>query len=152
MNLIFKYSHEIIPFEEFLAFLREVEGDFVPPLLSRIDVESYYAKLVNYSTFTTCYCSNELVGLSASYDNNYDSKSAFVTFIAVKSNYRGNNIAGQLLKRIEAHARAVGMTKIGIDTNNPVAKQCYIKNGFVLQEQHLLKEFNLTRFYLEKIL
>lgn len=148
--MVFDYKIGNISFDVFSTFLNEVEQDFVPPLLSRIDTNAYFEKLSKYATLIGCYYKNELVGLSASYDNNLESKLAFVTFIAVKSAFRGNNIASNILSMLEKHAKDSGMTIVGIDTNNEVAKLCYLKNGYTLKEQHRLTEYNLTRYYLEK--
>lgn len=50
-----------------------------------------------------------------------------VTFIAVNSRYRGNGIASHLLDIACDHAKKRGMDYMGIETNNIVAKECYIK-------------------------
>jgi len=150
MSMTLNYRIGTVSFADFQSFLSEVDKEFVPPILSRIDINAYYEKLSKYATLIECYDKEKLVGISASYDNNYETKHAFVTFIAVLKKYRGNNIAGSLLAKLEEHAKASGMKIVGIDTNNEVAKACYIKNGYKLKEQHLIKECNLIRYYLEK--
>ena len=148
----FDYQIKSISFNEFVSFLRQVEQDFVPPLLDRIDVEIYYKKVSTYATLIACYLGDELIGLSISYDNNMESKKGFVTFIAVNSRYRGNGIASHLLDIACDHAKKQGMDYMGIETNNIVAKECYIKNNFKLIEHHRLENLTLERYYLERTL
>lgn len=79
-----------------------------------------------------------------------DKPEEFVTFIAVKERYRGNGIAGNLLDKACEFAKRNGMSLMGIDTNNIIARDCYIKNGFKLIESHKIENSLLERFYLEK--
>ena len=146
----FRYCEEKISFEDFFIFLQAVEEDFVPSLLDRIDINAYYNKINEYATMVECYCQEELVGLIISYDNDVDSRRGYVTFCAVKGDYRGNNIAGKLLERACTHAKAQGMRVMGLHTYNEIAKRCYMKNGFTIKESIFIKEYNLTKYYLER--
>ena len=146
----FRYCEEKISFEDFFIFLQAVEEDFVPPLLDRIDINAYYNKINEYATMVECYCQEELVGLIISYDNDVDSCRGYTTFCAVKGGYRGNNIAGKLLERACTHAKTQGMRVIGLHTYNEIAKRCYMKNGFTIKESIFIKEYNLTKYYLER--
>lgn len=148
--MIYNYRIEKISYNVFLSFLKDVENDFVPPLLERIDAETYYNKTNTYAAFIECYDDNELAGLLISYVNNKETRKGFVTFIAVKECYRGNGIAGNLLDKACELAKRNGMTVLGIDTNNIIARDCYIKNGFKLIESHRLENSLLERFYLER--
>ena len=146
----FNYRIEKLSYKAFLSFIKDVEQDFVPPLLDRIDVETYYNKVNTYAAFIECYHDNDLVGLLISYVNNKETRKGFVTFIAVKNCYRGNGIAGNLLDKACEFAKYNGMSVLGIDTNNIIARDCYIKNGFKLIESHRQENSLLERFYLER--
>lgn len=150
--MIFNYRIEKLPYKAFLSFIKDVEKDFIPPLLERIDVETYYQKVNTHAAFIECYDDNELAGLLISYVNNMETRKGFVTFVAVKERYRGNGIAGNLLDKACELAKRNGMSVLGIDTNNIIARDCYIKNGFNLIESHRLENSLLERFYLERIL
>ena len=148
----FDYRIEKLPYKDFLSFLQEVDNDFVPPLLDRIDVESYFNKVNKFATFIECFHDNNLAGLLIFYGNNRETRKGFVTFIAVKNFYRGQGIAGNLLGMACEVAKRNGMAVLGIDTNNIIARNCYIKNGFNLIESHRLENTLLERFYLERTL
>ena len=148
--MTYNYRIEKLSYNTFLSFIKDVEKDFVPPLLERIDVETYYNKTNKYAAFIECYDDNELAGLLISYVNNKETRKGFVTFIAVKECYRGNGIAGNLLDKACELAKRNGMTVLGIDTNHIIARDCYIKNGFKLIESHKLENSLLERYYLER--
>ena len=95
---------------------------------------------------------NELIGLCIFYDNNHEAKKAYINFIAIHKNFRGKNIAGNILERVCSHAKEQGMKTIGINTNNIIAKKCYIKNGFILKDSFFEEKYNVVRYYLEKVL
>lgn len=152
MNMVFKYSIQPIDYQEFYSFLKDVEQDFVPPLLERINAEDFHTKLTSFGKFVQCRFEDSLVGLITFYANNKETKIGFVPFIAVKKEFRGNNIAGQLLSIAADESKNAGMSVFAIDTNNEIAKQCYRKNGFVVTKTHPVEEYNLTRYYLEKTL
>lgn len=138
-----------ISFEEFKSFVSLVEKDFVPPLLSRIEINSYYDKLSKYATIIVCRKEAEIVGMCAMYDNNRQTKKGYITFIAVKNGYRGIGLAGLLINAAKSHAAASGMDILGIETNNVIARDCYLKNGFRLIESHLVDISSIERYYLE---
>ena len=97
-----------------------------------------------------CYSGEQLVGLTAMYCNNHESRTAYITFIAVLNNYRGNKIATKLLNLAALVSQEQGMHKIHIDTNNEIACKCYTRNGFEIISTQKLSEYNLTRYFLEK--
>lgn len=42
------------------------------------------------------------------------------------------------------------MRVMGLHTYNEIAKRCYMKNGFTIKESIFIKEYNLTKYYLER--
>lgn len=146
------YHIEKVLFEEFSSFITETEKDFIPPLLNRIEVNSYYEKLIKNAEFIVCRDNERIIGLICFYCNNKDTREAFITYIAVRKEYRGNNIASNLLNKATDFSREQGMNRITIETNNTIAYKCYIKNGFSLVSTEYLPEYNLNRYILEKSL
>lgn len=134
----------------FHDFLVKVEGDFVPPLLSRINETHYYNKIIDYATTILCIDGNQvIVGMVAMYANDITNKIAYITLIAVTQECRGQHVASTLLQMAEKLASTKGMTKILIDTNNVIARKCYEKNGYsVIKTEEL--ENGLTRFFMSK--
>ncbi len=137
-------------YESFSIFISKVEGDFIPPLLSRIDLLEYYEKLRHAAKFIVCKRQDEIAGLIFFYDNNKTTQKGFVTFLAVDKAHRGHGIATQLLTQAENEAAKSGMRSIGIDTNNSKARDLYLRCGFSIGVTSPLPDSNLTRYYLEK--
>ncbi|MBQ8593374.1 MAG: GNAT family N-acetyltransferase, partial [Bacteroidaceae bacterium] len=119
-------------------------------LCSRIDVSDYYYKLYENAEIIICLHDGKLVGLIAFYCNDIKTRTAYVTFIAVLSAYRGHKIASLLLEKASKVSSENEMYKIKIDTNNEVAYRCYLRNDFKLIETTFLPEYNLNRYFLEK--
>ena len=117
--------------DAFCRFITKISDDFVPPLLPRIDIDDYYAKLKSFATVVVCMDEDSIVGLAATYCNNRDTKMAYTPLVGVDKNYRGRHIATELMEKTIACAKHSGMKKIGIHTNNPHARDLYIKCGFV---------------------
>lgn len=139
-----------LTFSEFKTFVCNTEKDFVPPLCSRININEYFEKLQDNAKFIACRHDNKLVGLIAFYCNDIECKNSYVTFVAVLSEYRGNKIASGLLRKACEISICNGMNKMKIDTNNDIAYQCYLKNGFKLLKTTYLPEYKLNRYFLEK--
>ena len=85
----------------------------------------------------------------ALYCNDQINKKSYIPLIAVKREFRGKNIATNMLKIALKIAKDSGMQYIGIHTNNKIAYQCYLKSGFDLIDVHLI-ENGIKRYYLEK--
>ena len=149
IDLDFFYGMNI-SYSEFRAFLLETDKDFVPSLCSRINVLEYYAKLREKAQIIMCLHNRKLVGLIAFYCNDLENKTAYVTFIAVVSEYRGKKIASLLLEKASNLSLQKGMQKIKIETNNDIAYKCYLKNGFKLIDTTYLSKYDLNRYLLEK--
>lgn len=145
-----KISNQHLTFDQFHSFIKEVEQDFVPPLLDRVNIAEFYNKVNSLAVLYGCYCKDELIGLCIFYANDFETQKAYMTFLAVDRKYRGNNIAGELLKDACIYAKEQGMESIGLHTYNIIAKECYIKNGFSLREVHFDVNYKTDRFYLEK--
>lgn len=148
----FNYCDIKLPYSIFSSFIEEVDQDFIPPLLNRINIIDFYNKVNSLANLVGCYYNKELIGLCVFYANNHDTQKAYITFLAVKKNFRGKNIAGEILKVACANAKKLGMNNVGIHTNNIIAKECYIKNGFILKDSFFEEKYNVIRYYLEKSL
>lgn len=152
VNMIFDYCRPKLSLDNFFTFVQKVEQDFVPPFLERLDIVSFYNKINKLANIVGCYHKNELIGLCIFYANNLNTKKAYINFIAIDRNFRGRNIAGEILKIVFTSAKEAGMNTVGIHTNNIIAKECYIKNGFILKDSFFEEKYNVIRYYLEKTL
>lgn len=150
MSFEYITEKDLINPRSFHDFLVKVEGDFVPPLLSRISEPQYFNKIINYATTILCIDDGQtIVGMVAMYANDFATKNAYITLIAVTQECRGQHIASTLLQMAENQAFNQGMTKVLIDTNNVIAKKCYEKNGYSVTKTEELEK-GLTRFYMSK--
>ena len=71
----------------------------------RINIVDFYNKVNSLANLVGCYYNKELIGLCVFYANNHDTQKAYITFLAVKKNFRGKNIAGEILKVACANAK-----------------------------------------------
>lgn len=138
-----------VNFLNFRSFIENISDDFVPPLIPRIDIESYYDKLKTLSDTLFCLDGDDVVGISATYCNNYITRKAYTTLVGVDKRYRGMHIATEMMNRTILLARNKGMMSIGIHTNNIIAKDLYLKVGFMLVGEKLIDN-ELVRYYLER--
>ncbi len=139
-----------ISFDEFSWFVNQVNADFTPPLLDRIplSLQAYFSKLNEKAEVVVCKCDNKVVGALYFYCNNYDTHIAYITLVAVINEHRNKGIASALLTQALEICADKKMHKIGIHTNNELAKNCYLKNGFSIIEETTSN--NSIRYYLEK--
>lgn len=152
MNEINCRIEAFIDYDEFLTFVKSVENDFVPPLLNRIDPVDYYIKISSHGIVVKCFKGQEVAGILIMYANNLITKKAFITFIATKKTYRGLHIATSLLEESFKKAKEEGMETIDIETNNPIAKACYLKAGFKVISNIPINDSGLYRTCLTKTL
>lgn len=148
----YNYCNIKLSYTEFYYFIKKNDQDFIPPLLNRINIEEFYNKTDSLANTVGCYYNNQLIGLCIFYANNYESNKAYITYLAIDKNFRGRNIAGEILKIVFTNAKEAGMNTVGIHTNNIIAKECYVKNGFILKDSFFEEKYNVVRYYLEKVL
>lgn len=135
--------------DTFCRFVTKISDDFAPPLLPRIDIDDYYAKLKSLATIVLCMDEEYIVGLAATYCNNRETKMAYTPLVGVDKDYRGRHIATELMEITKVCAKQSGMKKIGIHTNNPHARDLYIKCGFMQKIGGYLSDIQVERYYLE---
>ena len=99
MNTITYKWERFGDYSEFYDFIKEVEQDFVPPLLSRINPYEYYRKISTFADVIKCFVDGELACVAVMYANNFITRKGFVTFIATRLKFRGMHIASCVLKK-----------------------------------------------------
>ncbi len=140
-----------VPYNEFYAFFREVEGDFTPPLMNRVDPRTCYEKWRRLAEVVVCRRENEVVGLCCFYVNDFDQKKAYISFIAVLREHRGRGIASSMLRQAARIARRKGMERLGIHTNSEAARELYMtRHDFLLCKATPTPDEGYVRYYMEK--
>lgn len=139
-----------IEISDLSEFIYEVDGDFVPALSGRVNIDEWTKKLINFAEIVAA--RNEkgkIVGLLAYYANDKETHKGYIPYLAVSSTCRNQGIAIQMLQLCFGQSDKAGMKVIGVHTNNPKAKRLYEKTGFTEKESHYLEEYKLVRYYLE---
>ena len=150
MNTIYNYNDNDIPtFVEFCEFITEVNQDFVPPLLDRLDIEQFYSKIKLLANIITCRVNNKLVGLCVFYCNDTNTFQSYLTLIAISAQHRGKGIASQLCLRMEKSAATCGMTHLSMHTNNPIALHMYQHLGYSIINKSVIAK-GITRYHLTR--
>ena len=120
-----------------LDFLKELDGDFHPPLSEKTDLESFADKMLDNAVFFyELSDSGSIKGLIAMYANDYEKQYAYIPLLAVSPRYRKLGIANRLLSATLQYIASLKgkINTIGIHANNPVAISLYQKIGFKCKE------------------
>jgi ribosomal protein S18 acetylase RimI-like enzyme len=120
--------------------------------LARINPNEYFDRISKFGTVIKCFEGNRISGAVIMYANNFETKVAYITLIATIPQFRGHGVASLLLDSCTEIARSKGMKKIGIHTNNVVARNLYIKKGFAVNVTTVVEGSSLFRYYLEKVI
>ncbi len=105
-----------------------------------------------FSKYAEFYClkqENEPIGFIAFYDNNQETKVAFLSMIIVSKEYQGQGVGKYLLNKMIEVCRIKGMNSITleVDKTNENAIVFYEKHGF----SKISKESNSSFFYSMRI-
>lgn len=155
INNIYLLGKQIVGVKQFESFLSDVNNDFVPPLLERINFNEYFYKLRDNAVFSVCFNidnARQLVGLVAGYCNDHINNKAYITFVAVKNEYRGNGIAGKLINIFVEYCKKEGISEVEIETNNVKVLKLYIKLGFKIESEKVIPNMQLVRYKLKMLL
>lgn len=95
----------------------DLDGEFVPPLSTRIDLEQYSKKMDEYATVLAALSANgDLKGAIAFYCNDIQTKVAYITYLGVARFARGQGLGSALLDACIAKCAEVGMLRIDVKT------------------------------------
>ena len=90
-------------------------------VLAVLNINNYYEildKLTNYSDFIVAYKDTEnILGYIAIYANDYNSKIAYITLIAVNRKYQGQGIGKKLIKKAEDISSSRDFEKIRLEVH-----------------------------------
>lgn len=116
---------------QFLAVLEDFENVF-QRLSSRVSLIDYAKKTVKYGNVFVVYNGEKPAALIAFYNNDLQSKNAFVTLVGVKSEYRRRHLGTQLLALCENDAKNAGMKTISLEVRKEKdgAIAFYSDNGY----------------------
>jgi ribosomal protein S18 acetylase RimI-like enzyme len=142
---------------ELADFLRAGDRDFANALSERVEIGAYARKIFCHAVRFEAWKESTLVGLVAAYCNDKELRTAYITTVSVRSEWRKRGVASQLLDCCIRYARESGMKEIRLEvaTESVGAAKLYRKVGFtdVCSAQSLTTSqmfLNLEQFHDEQ--
>ncbi len=137
MNGALEYKIRKASGAEIAAHLVACDGDFLPSLSSRVDIDGYARKLVDKAQCFDAWANGKLIGLMAVYCNAPDRGVAFITSVSVLPGWQGRGIASRLMEECITYVKGLGFSRLELEVgrSNDVAIALYKKNGFVALSQ-----------------
>ena len=119
---------------------------FLNPVSKRENYAELLQKIVSYADFYVA-SSEQVMGYAAVYANDYHTKVAYLTLIAVNPEFQRKNIGALLLEQCEKTALKKGFERmrLQVKNNNNSAIQFYMKRGY--QKASIADQ---NSFYMEK--
>lgn len=113
-------------------FIEGINEDVFPPLDERVILSEYAHKLAQSADCIIVRENNRIEGLSAVYCNDYETKSSYLSLIAVSRALRNKGVAVKLLDETIQHSKLKGMERLVLETHkqNESALKLYLKYGF----------------------
>ena len=130
--------------------VERLEGMLVPSLTERdINLSQYAAKLSTYGKVWCHYDMGKPVSIIAGYFNDMESKTVYLSMLAVDKEYQGKKLASSLLSEFEDYAIQNGMdyVKLEVRKHNIAAQNLYKKFGY-----EVVGDSSETSLYMKKAL
>jgi len=126
------YTHNKSSKKDADFHLQRCSNSFIPPLHTRVNIESYSEKLITQSVTFEAWLNNDLIGLLAGYLNDYETKVGYISNVSVVPARQGEGIASQLVKQCINHAKSLSFNELRLSVNNQniSAYNFYVKHGF----------------------
>jgi ribosomal protein S18 acetylase RimI-like enzyme/SAM-dependent methyltransferase len=112
--------------------LRSCDAGFVPPLSTRIEIDSYAKKIATHATRFEAWSNGTLVGLVAAYFGDAELSAAHITNVSVWGPWADQGIATRLLQHCVDHGKRSGtrVLTLEVSAGNAAARRLYAKAGF----------------------
>lgn len=132
--------------DRILSFLKKEELHFIPPLGSKVNIESYSKKLSSIASNVFACVDGEDIGHAAYYSNDKTQFKGFLSSICISKKRQGYGVGLLLLKHVVDNCIKNGMRKIEleVDDTNLAAIKFYKSYGFVFlhdQPSRMVCEF-----------
>lgn len=117
-------------YNKLISFFKDVNLEINQSL------ESYTSKVLNNACFISISENEEIVGLVIFYCNDFTLGFSYITYIAVRSEYRNKGIGNELLEKSCIYCRRIGFNKMRLEVNktNLNAFKLYVKQDFCIIE------------------
>lgn len=144
---------EKLPDEVLINFLEEMDAHFEPPMRERVNLRDYITKLKEHGNILGVLNSEKnLVAVIAFYANDKDTRTAYVTYLAVHPDAWGQSLGKLLVAKALTQAATQGMNACKVKTwnNNRKAIKLYQSAGFKIIDQR--QSDDSKNVYLEAVL
>lgn len=120
---------------EIFLTMKECDDAFEKSILKRDDFHQLYRKISKYAVFLRAQVDCNIAGYAAMYANDSDTKTAYLTLIGVKEDYRKQHIGTKMLEMCENIAKENGMQRLRLEVRNANkgAIKFYLRNGYTLE-------------------
>jgi ribosomal-protein-alanine N-acetyltransferase len=102
---------------EIATHLFRADTAFEPSLSSRVEIRAYAQKLHDRAIRFEAWLGQGLVGLVASYSNQSDRVTSFVTSVSVLPECQGLGIGAKLMSQCIEHARNLNFREVALEVN-----------------------------------
>ena len=118
--------------DDVLIHLNKCKDNFIPALDKTVDITKYSKKIVESSVTFEAWINKELIGLIATYFNDNENYSGFITNVSVVNECAGRGLASELLKNCIQYAEKRNFKEINLEVyhKNEQAIKLYKKYDF----------------------
>jgi len=119
---------------DILAHLRTCDRSFLPVLSTRVELETYAAKLARFAVTFEAWEQGTLVGLIGAYLNDPARMEGYISTVSTVPGHWGRGIADRLLGMLLAYADGHGFETLSLEVaeSNAGARKLYEKHGFAV--------------------
>lgn len=128
-----EYRSNTAGLQDIISHLERCSGQFVPPLLERVELQSYAAKIFKQAERFEAWSSLQLIGLLAAY---FDGAEAYITNVSVDSVFARQGVGSLLVSKCITEAKKRGCSCLGLHTSEQDTRAVgfYLSLGFVKEE------------------
>lgn len=130
---LIEYKIKTADHKEVELHLTQCDNDFIPLLSKRVNINDYSKKIADNAITFEAWKGDKLIGLIATYFNNAENQTAYITSVSVLKEQMGLGIASELLKKCIEFAKQKNYKKINLEVNigNKPAISFYKKFNFI---------------------
>jgi L-amino acid N-acyltransferase YncA len=108
--------------DDIARYLASCDKRFMPALSTRVDINAFAEKISTRAERFEAWSDGQLIGLVATYCNDYETRDAFITYGCVLDGWTRHGVALNLFKKSIDYARQQGMRRIRAEINPNNAK------------------------------
>ena len=121
---------------------------YFPDLEQRVkDIDSYSEKLSCNARVLCQYLNDDCTGFAAYYANNIDTKTGYITLIAIHENFRRQGLGSKLIRECFDDMLNSGMNRVRLEVRkeNTAAIEFYKSEGFAFESEASPESFYMMR-------